>query len=201
MTVEVARRDTRYRHPSLSGIALPSRTFAAVRSVSRESLFNTIPGKLTMKRSASALIRPLFLHDCQIVGSVKPILRLPQSSLIRKIVLGVLVPVSLLVGSIIASMSATRSFADFAIPPAESKVFDKQKIPSIGISPTVGFNAYSAARFAGVMRDPIVSVPTASVLNPAAKLTADPVDDPPGADNSQCNFFFAMCRATYGDWH
>src|SRR4051812_23879847 len=121
-----------------------------------------------MKRSASPLIRPLFRHCVQIDGSVNPILRLPQSSLIRKHVFGTLVPVSLLVGSIMASISATKSFADLAIPPAESKVFDRQNMPSMGISPTVGFSAYKAARFAGVMREPIVSVPTARVLKPEA---------------------------------
>lgn len=51
------------------------------------------------------------------------------------------------------------------------------------------------------MSEPIVSVPIASVLNPEATLTAEPVDDPPGAESSQCSFFFAICLATYGDWH
>jgi len=47
----------------------------------------------------------------------------------------------------------------------------------------------------------MVSVPMASVQKPDDTLTAEPVDDPPGAESSQCSFFFAMCRATYGDWH
>jgi hypothetical protein len=49
------------------------------------------------------------------------------------------------------------------------------------------------------MSDPIVSVPIASVLNPDAKATADPVDEPPGAESSQCSFLFAICLDTYGD--
>lgn len=91
--------------------------------------------------------------------------------------------------------------AERTIPPAESKLLLSAKIPSIGTSPTVGFSAYRPARFAGVMSDPIVSVPIARELKPEATLTAEPVDDPPGAESSQCSFFFAMCRATYGDWH
>lgn len=87
------------------------------------------------------------------------------------------------------------------IPPTASNVLLKLKIPSIGTWPTVGLSAYSAARFAGVIREPIVSVPTASVLNPEATATAEPVDDPPGAESSQCSFLFAMCLETYGDWH
>src|ERR1700712_4797783 len=102
-----------------------------------------------MKRSASALIRPLLRQFFQIVGSANPILRFPQSSLIRKRVLGTLTPASLLVGSIMASMSTTRSFADFAMPPAESKVFERQNMPSIGTSPMVGLRAYKPERFAG----------------------------------------------------
>lgn len=74
-------------------------------------------------------------------------------------------------------------------------------MPSMGTSPTVGFKAYSAARLAGVIRDPIVSVPMASALKPDDTLTAEPVDEPPGAESSQCSFFFAICLATYGDWH
>lgn len=60
----------------------------------------------------------------------------------------------------------------------------------------MGFNAYKAARFAGVISEPIVSVPIARVLKPEATATADPVDEPPGADSSQCNFRFAMCLET-----
>lgn len=82
------------------------------------------------------------------------------------------------------------------MPPTASKVLLKLKIPSIGTWPTVGFNAYSAALFAGVIKDPIVSVPIESVLKPDATATADPVEDPPGADSSQCNFRFAMCLET-----
>lgn len=78
------------------------------------------------------------------------------------------------------------------MPPAESKLLLSVKIPSIGTVPTVGFSAYSAARFAGVIKLPIVSVPIASALKPEATLTADPVDEPPGAESSQCSFFFAM---------
>jgi hypothetical protein len=47
----------------------------------------------------------------------------------------------------------------------------------------------------------MVSVPIASVLNPEATATAEPVEDPPGADSSQCSFLFAICLETYGDWH
>lgn len=115
-------------------------------------------------------------------------------------------------------MRATRSFADLAcdyvstctrkdsgglhtIPPAESKLLLSVKMPSMGTSPIVGFKAYNPARFAGVIREPSVSVPIASALKPDATLTAEPVDEPPGAESSQCSFFFAICLATYGDWH
>ena len=84
------------------------------------------------------------------------------------------------------------------MPPTASKVLLRLKMPSIGTSPAVGFSAYNAARFAGVMSDPIVSVPIASVLKPEATATADPVEEPPGADSSQCSFRFAMCLETYG---
>ena len=43
------------------------------------------------------------------------------------------------------------------------------------------FRAYNADLFAGVTTDPTVSVPMASGVKPAATLTADPVDEPPGA--------------------
>lgn len=89
--------------------------------------------------------------------------------------------------------------SSLTMPPTESNVLLRLKMPSIGTSPTVGFSAYSAARFAGVMSDPIVSVPIARVLNPEATATADPVEEPPGADSSQCNFLFAMCLETNGD--
>ena len=85
------------------------------------------------------------------------------------------------------------------MPPTESNVLLRVKMPSVGVVPTVGFSAYKPARFAGVMSDPMVSVPIASVLNPAEMLTAEPVAEPPGAESSQCSFFFAICRATYGD--
>ena len=85
------------------------------------------------------------------------------------------------------------------MPPTESYDLLNANIPSIGTSPTVGFNAYSAARFAGVIKEPTVSVPSAKVVNPAATAIAEPVDDPPGADSSQWSFFFSICLATYGD--
>jgi hypothetical protein len=47
--------------------------------------------------------------------------------------------------------------------------------------PGVSFRAYSAALLAGVVKEPDVSVPKDSGLNPAATPTADPVDEPPGA--------------------
>ena len=92
-----------------------------------------------------------------------------------------------------------RAIKRHTIPPAESKLLLSVKIPSIGTSPTVGLSAYNAARFAGVIIEPSVSVPIASALNPEATLTAEPVDEPPGAESSQCSFLFAMCLATYGD--
>lgn len=85
------------------------------------------------------------------------------------------------------------------MPPTASNVLLRLKIPSIGTCPAVGFKAYKAARFAGVMSDPIVSVPIARALKPDATATADPVEDPPGAESSQCNFLFAICLETYGD--
>lgn len=45
----------------------------------------------------------------------------------------------------------------------------------------VGFSAYRPARVEGVTMDPIVSVPIARGLKPAATATAEPVDEPPGA--------------------
>ena len=67
-----------------------------------------------MNRSASALIRPLLRQTFQIVGSHIPILRFPKSGLILKDRCGVLAFSSRLVGTIIASIRATRSFADLA---------------------------------------------------------------------------------------
>jgi hypothetical protein len=71
-------------------------------------------GWLTMNLSASALIRPLLRHVFQILGSTKPIRRVPKLPLILKDLCGANSSVSLLCGTIIASMRATRSFADFA---------------------------------------------------------------------------------------
>jgi hypothetical protein len=101
-----------------------------------------------MNLSASALIRPLLRHVFQILGSTKPILSVPKLALILKDLCGANSSVSLLCGTIIASMRATRSFADFAcdtrldliwehfelrtMPPTESNVLLKLKMPSIG---------------------------------------------------------------------
>jgi hypothetical protein len=67
-----------------------------------------------MNRSASALIRPLLRHVFQIEGSTNPILRLAKSGLILKDLYGADPSVSLAVGTIMASMRATKSLADFA---------------------------------------------------------------------------------------
>jgi hypothetical protein len=67
-----------------------------------------------MNRSASALIRPLLRHVFQIVGSTNPILSLPKLDLILNDLCGTTSSLSLLVGTIMASISATRSLADFA---------------------------------------------------------------------------------------
>jgi hypothetical protein len=71
-------------------------------------------GRLTMNLSASAFMRPLLRHVFQIVGSTNPILRVPKFALILNDRCGATSSDSLLVGTIMASMRATRSFADFA---------------------------------------------------------------------------------------
>lgn len=45
---------------------------------------------------------------------------------------------------------------------------------------TVGFKQYKAARVPGNMIEPSVSVPIATVDNPAATDTAEPEEEPPG---------------------
>jgi hypothetical protein len=47
-------------------------------------------------------------------------------------------------------------------------------------APGVNFRAYNAARLAGEVNDPEVSVPKDNGLKPAATPMADPVEDPPG---------------------
>jgi len=60
------------------------------------------------------------------------------------------------------SSRIAKSAADLAIGPAESHTREMGTIPVTEIRPTVGLSAYSAALFAGRMRDPCVSVPRAS---------------------------------------
>jgi hypothetical protein len=67
-----------------------------------------------MNLSASAFIRPLLRHVCQILGSTNPILRVPKLALILNDLCGASESPSLPCGTIMASIKATRSFADFA---------------------------------------------------------------------------------------
>jgi hypothetical protein len=53
-------------------------------------------------------------------------------------------------------------------------------VPCVKTLPTVTLIPYSAARFAGRVMDPCVSVATASGVNPAANPAALPEDDPAG---------------------
>jgi hypothetical protein len=46
--------------------------------------------------------------------------------------------------------------------------------------PIVGLIVNSALRDPGAIRDPLVSWPRDKILKPAATLTADPAEDPPG---------------------
>ena len=48
------------------------------------------------------------------------------------------------------------------------------------VDPGVSFSAYKAALPAGVINEPVVSVPIDNGANPAATPWADPVDEPPG---------------------
>jgi hypothetical protein len=67
-----------------------------------------------MNLSASAFIRPLLRHVFQMVGSTNPILRVPKLALILNDLCGTGESTSLVCGTIMASIKATRSFADFA---------------------------------------------------------------------------------------
>lgn len=52
--------------------------------------------------------------------------------------------------------------------------------PSVGMLPSVPFNAYSAALVPGCTREPSLSVAMANTANPAATPTAGPAEDPAG---------------------
>jgi hypothetical protein len=67
-----------------------------------------------MNLSASAFILALLRHVFQMVGSTNPILRVPKFALILKDLSGAGSSISPLEGTIMASINATRSFADFA---------------------------------------------------------------------------------------
>lgn len=69
------------------------------------------------------------------------------------------------------------------MPSTVSNVLLRLKMPSVGTSPAMDFKAYRASRFAGVIRDLIVSVPVARVLKLEAAATAE-LEDPPGSESS-----------------
>jgi hypothetical protein len=78
------------------------------------------------------------------------------------------------------SVKRATSLTVLPIPPSESKVEDIDIIPSPDVAPTVSFSANKAARLAGVLSEPSVSVPMPNGLKPAEIPTATPVEDPPG---------------------
>ena len=59
----------------------------------------------------------------------------------------------------IASRTTARSYAVFAIGPAESKMWETGTMPPPGTRPMVGLIVYSEARPAGQIREPSVSAP------------------------------------------
>jgi hypothetical protein len=75
--------------------------------------------------------------------------------------------------------SAT-SFTGLPMPPSVSKELDVEMVPFGEDAPTVSFIANRAARLAGALRDPSVSVPVPRGAKSAGIPTATPVDDPPG---------------------
>lgn len=68
----------------------------------------------------------------------------------------------------------------FAIGPAVSHSGEIGTIPRCEIRPMVGLIVYNAALSAGVIKEPIVSVPIAIGAKPAETAIAGPDDDPPG---------------------
>lgn len=69
--------------------------------------------------------------------------------------------------------------------PAASNVWDTGTMPCVDTSPTVGRMVYSAARPAGNISEPSVSVPMENGAYPAETATAEPEEEPDGFSNSQ----------------
>lgn len=78
------------------------------------------------------------------------------------------------------SVKSATSLTVFPIPPRLSNVEEIEMTPWDDDEPTETFKAYRAARLAGVLIEPSVSVPIPKGLKPADMPTATPVDDPPG---------------------
>lgn len=83
-------------------------------------------------------------------------------------------------GSIIIVRISARSRTFFAIAPKLSNVLEKGITPSMEVILGVTRSLYKAAPVAGMITDPVVSVPMAIGAYLALTLTADPVDEPPG---------------------
>ena len=74
------------------------------------------------------------------------------------------------------------SSGDFAKQPGEVKTGNLLKFfsfdLSVGINPVVGLNPYIFANAAGPLQEPIISVPSAKGINPAATAAPAPPLDP-----------------------
>lgn len=82
------------------------------------------------------------------------------------------------------SVKIATSLTVLPIPPRLSNVEEMDMTPCDDDDPTETFKAYRAARLAGVLTEPFVSVPMPKGLKPADTPTATPVDDPPGLCNA-----------------
>jgi hypothetical protein len=76
--------------------------------------------------------------------------------------------------------TSTRSSTHLVIGPTVSNKEFTGKTPCREVRPTVGLIVYNAARIAGLVSEPAVSVPIDMGAKPALTPTADPEDEPPG---------------------
>lgn len=80
-----------------------------------------------------------------------------------------------------SSVKNDKSAVHFAMPLMSSGLFVDMKTLSLETAPTLGLSAKRDDLLAaGVTKEPSVSQPMESGVNPAATATADPLDKPPG---------------------
>jgi hypothetical protein len=82
--------------------------------------------------------------------------------------------------SINTPAKAAQSIAVRAMTPIPSKLSLNVKTPSTGTEPGRNLSPYRPLQLAGKTTEPAVSVPMAMGQKPAATLTAEPEEEPPG---------------------